>query len=123
MRTQSILPPVSWLFAVACCLYFLFAYGALAKVIPVFGALFNGLGVSLPLPTRLLMATYSWLLPLLAFGAVILTFAKQFFQLDKLQLRIINLILIAIGIVFIPLAIFLLYLPYFVLTLKLLWAR
>ena len=107
-------PPNSlprWLFALARCSYYLLAYGCLALATPSFVKLFEGLGVDLPLPTRFLMATYSWLFPLFFVGAVILTIAKQFVSLDKVRLRIANLILIFVGVVFAPLVIFVLYLP------------
>jgi len=101
------------------CLYYFLAYGTLARAVPIFGKLFPGLGVPLPLLTRLLMASYSWLFPVLCIGAVILTIARQFVQLGKLQLRIVNLMHVVIGIIFPSLVIIVLYLPLFDLIRKL----
>ena len=108
-----------WPFAVACCLYFLLAYLFLATATPTFAKLFEGLSVDLPLPTRLLMKSYSWLFPVFFVGAVILTIAKQIVPLDKSRLRIANLILIFVGVVFLPLVILDFYLPWLVLVYKL----
>jgi hypothetical protein len=110
---------IPWPFALACCLYYLFVYRGLATAIPVFVKLFDGLGVVLPLPTRLLMATYSWLFPVLFLGAVILTIAKQIVILETIRLRIANLFLILVGVVFVPLVLLVMYSPLFVLMWKL----
>ncbi len=114
---------VPWPFAVACCLYYLLAYRSLASATPIFGKLHEGLGPALPLPTRLLMAGYSWLFPLCFGGAVILTIFKQFVPLEKPHLRVANLIRIFVGVVFPPLAILVFYLPLCELIWKLQSAR
>ncbi len=106
---------VPWPYAVACCLYYFLAYRGLASATPIFAKLFEGLGMALPLPTRLLMASYSWLFPVLFVGAAILTIAKQFMQLSKLRLRVANLFLIVVGVAFAPLVVLVLYLPLFIL--------
>jgi type II secretory pathway component PulF len=113
-------PRVPWPYAVACSLYFLFAYRGAATAIPIFAKLFDGLGVDLPLPTRFLMATYGWLLPLFFLGAVVLTIVKQFVRLDELHLHFTNLVLIFVAVVFVPLIVFAVYLPLFELIWKLL---
>jgi hypothetical protein len=112
---------VPWLFALACCLYYLLAYLCLASAAPIFAKLFEGLGVALPLPTRLLMASYSWLFPVWFVGAVILTISKQFVPLDKL--RVTTLFLIVVGVGFPPLAVLTLYLPWLDLTRKVFFAK
>jgi len=114
---------VPWPFAVACCLYYLLAYRGLANAAPILAKLHEGLGTALPLPTRLLMAGYSWLLPLCFGGAVILTIFKQFVPLEKPHLRAVNLILIFLGVVLPSLVIFVFYLPLFDLIWKLQSAR
>jgi type II secretory pathway component PulF len=43
-----------------------------------FTELFKGLGVELPLATRFLIATYSWLYPLFYIGTAVLVIAKEF---------------------------------------------
>ena len=108
-----------WPFAVACCLYFLLAYLFLATATPTFAKLFEGLSVDLPLPTRFLMASHSWLFPLIFVGAVLLTVFKEFVPLDKFRLRVANLILIFIGLAFPALVILAMYLPLFELIWKL----
>ena len=114
---------VPWPYAVACCLYYLLTYRGLATAAPTFGKLFEGLGVALPLPTRLVIAGYSWLFPLCFGGAVILTIFKQFVPLNKPRLRVVNLILIFVGVAFPLLVLLAFYLPLFELTWKLQSAR
>ena len=112
-------PWIMWLFALVCCLYYLVAYFELAGAAPIFAKLFKELGVELPLLTRLLMANYSWLFPVLFVGAVILTIAKEFLTVKRLPLRVVNLFLGVVGIGFVPLALLALYMPLFDLIRKL----
>ncbi|HEX8836483.1 MAG TPA: hypothetical protein VF748_06085 [Candidatus Acidoferrum sp.] len=115
-------PPTSrvpWPFAIACCLYYFFAYRGLVRGTSIFAKLFDGLGVAIPFPTRLLIATYWWVYPLIFLGAVILTIFKQFVSLGELRLRIANLFLIFAGVVFPVLVVLIVYLPLFVLIWKL----
>ena len=114
---------VSWPFTVVCCLYFLFAYRGLAIAVPIFGEMLTGLGVALPLPTRFLLANYFWLFPVCFCGAVILAIFKQVVPLDKLRLRITNVILIFVGVAVAPLVVLTIYLPLFELMYKLQFAR
>jgi type II secretory pathway component PulF len=48
----------------------------------IFTELFKGLGVELPQATRFLIATYSWLYPLVFVGAAALVIAKEFVLSD-----------------------------------------
>ena len=112
-------PRVPWPYAIACSLYFLLAYQGFVTALPIFAKLFEGLGVDLPLPTRILMATYWWLFPVFFLGAAVLTIVKQFVRLDELLLRFTNLILIFVGAVLVPLIVIAVYLPLFELTWKL----
>ena len=114
---------VPWLYAVACCLYYLLIYRGFALATPIFAKLHEGLGIEIPFPTRLLMATYRWAYPVLFLGAVVLTIVKQFVPLEKLRLRVTNLTLIFVGIVFPPLVIVTFYLPLWILIWKLKAAR
>lgn len=104
-----------------CCLYYIFVYLCLASAAPTFARLFEGLGVALPLPTRFLMASYSWLFPVWFVGSVILTISKQFVSLDKL--RVVNLFLIVVGVALPLLVVLTLYLPSLDLMWKLLFAK
>jgi len=118
-------PPsrVSWPFAVACCLYYLFVYGGLTVSVPIFGELFTGLGVVPQLPTRLLLSNHSWIFSVCFCGAVVLVIFKQLVRLDKTRLRIANVILIFVGVALVPLVVFTMYLPLFDLMRKLHSAR
>lgn len=110
---------VPWPFAIACCVYYLLAYRGLAAAAPIFAKLFEGLGVEIPFPTRLMMNAYWWIFPVIFLGAVTLTIVKQFRPLEKLRLRIANLFLIFAGVVFPMLAVLGFYLPLFVLIWRL----
>jgi hypothetical protein len=114
-------PPsrVSWPFAVACCLYYLFAYRGLTLTVPIFGELFTGLGVVPPLPTRLLLANHSWIFPLCFCGAVVLVIYRQLVPLNRIRLRIANVILVFVGVALAPLVVLTMYLPLFDLMRKL----
>ncbi len=109
---------VPWSFAVACCLYYLLAGRILIKVIPIFATLFDGIGVQLPLATRLLMVSRTWGLPLLFGGATVLTIARQIFPLGKIPRRAANVFLVFVGVALTPLVMVLLYLPLFELILE-----
>jgi hypothetical protein len=110
---------VPWPYAVACCLYYLLAYRGLASATSVFAELFKGLGLMPPLPTRLLVANYSWFFPILFVGALMLTIAKQFIPFSTLRLRVVNLFLIVVAVVFPSLVALTWYLPLFILVYKL----
>jgi hypothetical protein len=108
-----------WPYAIACCLYFIFIYRALTLATPTFAKMFTELGIVIPLPTLLLIASYRWVYSITFVGAVILTIVKQFVVLRGASLRVANLLIIFVGIVFAPLATLLLYWPLLELTWKL----
>jgi hypothetical protein len=110
---------LSWPFAIACCIYFLFTYGWLAIATPIFSALHQGLGVDIPLPTRILYATCGWLYPTFFTGAIALTIVKQCVTFDGVRLRIANIFLVFAAIGFAPVTVMLWYLPLFTLIWKL----
>jgi len=114
---------VPWLYAVACCVYYLLIYSWFASATPVFAKLHEGLGIVIPLPTRVLMATYRWAYPVLSLGAVALTIVKQFEPLERWRLRAANLTLIFVGVVFPPFVVLTWYLPLWILIWKLKAAR
>ena len=58
-----------------CCI---FTCVILIQATRIFGNLLRDLGMELPLATRFLIATYSWLYPLLFVGAAVLVIAKEF---------------------------------------------
>lgn len=114
--------PVSYVYWYAVAigsLYLFLIYLFIEKVVPIFVTLFVGLGVDLPLPTRLLMTAHSWLFPVAFLSGAVLATARRFLTLDKLQRRIFDVFLIFLGLVIVPLAILVLYLPLFELIHKL----
>jgi hypothetical protein len=112
-----------WPFAIACCIYFLFIYRWLAIITPIFANLHQGLGVDIPLPTRILNAGYWWFYPTFFFGAMALTIVKQFVSFDGVRLRIANIFLIFAAIGFAPVTVMLWYLPLCTLIWKLHWVK
>ena len=110
---------LAWSLTVIGCLYCLWVYLALASAIPIFDKLFSGMGMPLPLLTRIVLGSYFWLLPVLCIVAVTLIVARQFVLSGKVQLHIANVILIFVGAVLPAIVIFAMYLPLIVLTHKL----
>lgn len=115
-RKGSRLP---WYVAVIGCIYYAWLGIAFQRAIPIFSKLFIGLGVDLPLPTRILFSTYAWFIPVLFLGAVILTIANQTAIFNDSQRRIANLFLLFTGVVFPALIVLALYSPMFVLIYRL----
>lgn len=97
------------------CVSYLILLGVSLRIVPTLAPLFSRLGVALPLPTRILMANFTWFFPAIFIGAVILTVANQFVPFNRLQLRIANSILVFSGLGFVPLVLLIIYLPMFVL--------
>jgi hypothetical protein len=121
-KTLSPEPPrrqvFGWVSTVIWCLILGWTYLLFPKGIDTFRTLYEGLGVELPLATRLLFVTYPWLFPILFVGLVGLAVVKQLIPLDKRRTRIINLTLV--GAVLAPgVVVLILYLPLFVLIHKL----
>jgi uncharacterized membrane protein len=84
----------AWLLSVLMSFGCLLVCSALYRSTAIFGDLFKGLGVELPLATKFLIASYSWLYPLFFGAVVILLIAKEFF-LHGIRRR-----LVATGIIF-----------------------
>jgi hypothetical protein len=89
------------------------------RVIPIYSDMFHGLEVQLPWPTRILSATYYWLLPSLFVALAVFVICKEYLihELRRrfvLTARVFFAALITMGIV-----IFLLYLPLLTLASKL----
>jgi hypothetical protein len=101
------------------CLYFLWLAVGFTRTIPIFTTLYAGLGVELPLPTRILLSSHFWFLPIVFIVAAMLTVAKKLAEFNKRQLRVVNIVLIVFGAVFPALVVWFLYLPLFVLIGKL----
>jgi hypothetical protein len=108
-------PRLPWYVGVIGCIYYAWLGLSLQKVIPIFSEMLTGIGVELPLPTRLLFSTYPWLFPILFLGAVTLTIVKQIAVLSDSQRRISNYFLFFVGAIFPALVVLALYSPLFVL--------
>lgn len=101
--------------AVVGCLYFFWLGIGFIRAIPIFSKLYEGLGVPLPVLTRILLSSHFWFLPFLWIGAAILTLAKKFVEFSGRQLRMIDVGLLFVGVVLPALIVVVLYLPLFVL--------
>ncbi|MGC2284953.1 MAG: hypothetical protein WA542_06885 [Candidatus Acidiferrum sp.] len=89
------------------------------RIIDIFGELFRGLGVDLPLPTRFLMSTYVWLLPFFFTVLTVIVIAKEF-VVRELRRRILLTASVFLGaVISVALVIFILYLPELALAAKL----
>jgi hypothetical protein len=114
---------IPWLIVVVGCAYFLWLAVGFTRTIPTFTKLYVGLGVELPLPTRILLSSHLWFLPIVFTLAAMLTVAKKLVEFSRRQLRVVNLTLIVIGAIFPALLVWSLYLPLFALIGKLAWAH
>lgn len=56
--------PLSWVLSAFVALQCAVLAAAMVRVIPIFGEILRGMQVELPWPTRFLLATHQWLLPL-----------------------------------------------------------
>jgi hypothetical protein len=108
-----------WWLTVSCCIYFVILCGSYFIFVPIFAEMFKGLGVDLPFPTNLLMATYRWSLPLFYLFASGVAVVKQFVLLQGMRSWLANFTLIFAGILMLPLIALCMYLPLFVLIYKL----
>jgi hypothetical protein len=89
----------------------------------VFIKLFGGLGVELPLPTRILLFSHPWFLQIVFIGTAMLTVATRLVEFSPRQTRIINIVFIFVGAVLPALIVWCLYMPLFSLIGKLAGAR
>jgi hypothetical protein len=108
-----------WWLTVSCCIYFVILCRSYFIFVPIFAELFKGLGVDLPFPTNLLMATYRWSLPFFYLFASGVAVVKQFVPLQGMRSWLANFTLIFAGILMLPLVVLCMYLPLFVLIHKL----
>ncbi len=109
----------SWLASVVVCLCCGIACLFLVISVPIYGEMFGALQVDLPLATRMLLATNSWLLPLVFIGLVALAFGKEFFIHDTKRSLLASLWISIAVIALVGLVEFILYLPLLELTRKL----
>ena len=70
---------LSWLATAVVALPCLFFALVLGQVLEPFGAMYQGLGIEVPWPTRLLLATEAWPLRLIFLSLAVLVIWKEFF--------------------------------------------
>ncbi|HEY1471719.1 MAG TPA: hypothetical protein VGF61_21955 [Candidatus Acidoferrum sp.] len=102
---------IPW-FVVVGCLYFVSLGVGFRIVVPMFSKLYPA-GVGLPLPTRILLSSHFWILPILFTGAAVLNIAKRLAHFSRRQLDVVNVALIFIGAVLPVLILWFLYMPLF----------
>ncbi len=73
---------LAWVAALLVSFYCVCAYVFLLRSTEIFIELFGSIGVELPLATKLLIPTYSWLYPLFFVGAAVLVIAKEYVLRD-----------------------------------------
>jgi hypothetical protein len=74
---------LTWTATVLACAYILWFGTMLYLAIPSFIGMYSSMGVELPLPTRIVIAFYRFIYPVLFGGAAALVIAKQFFVRQK----------------------------------------
>ena len=109
----------SWLATAIVALFCVLTGLSLARAIPTFATMFQGLGVELPLPTRVLLDTYKWFIPLLFVALAVFVIWKEF-SLREIRYRVVVTITVFLASLTAPgLVVFILYQPLFVLMKKL----
>ena len=99
-RTDRSGTAITWLATVLACAYFLWMGWSLYRSISAFAAMYNSMGVELPLITRFVVASYRWLFPLFLVGATGVVVAKQFIVRDKwINLSITFIIALAVDLI------------------------
>lgn len=106
-----------WPPAVIFCVYFFFIGTGFMKVVPLFSTLFDGLQVKIPGLTKMLLASYWWILPLLSFPAIALAVVRHTVSLTKIERRAANAYLFWVAVVLPGMVVLALYLP----MLKFMW--
>jgi len=84
------------------------------RVVAVFAAMLQGIGVELPWLTRFLLATYFWLLPLFFFALVAFVILKEFSARELRRKFVLTTTVFLRTFVTPGLAILIVYLPLFV---------
>jgi hypothetical protein len=73
----------TWIATILACAYILWSGAMLYLATPKFINMYSSMGVDLPLATRIVIAFYRFLYPVLFGGATALVIAKQFFVRKK----------------------------------------
>jgi len=114
---------ISWGVTVFVAFFCLLLALASRGMIRPFDALFQGLSVEVPWPTRFLLATYSWLLPVLYLSLGLVAISVQSSKRDFRTKRLAIVRIFLGAIVSAGLVIFILYLPLLTIASKLNDAR
>jgi hypothetical protein len=69
--------PLSWVLSAFVALQCAVLAIAMVRMVPIFGEMFRGMQVELPWPTRFLLATHQWLLPLFFVVLVVFVIGKE----------------------------------------------
>jgi hypothetical protein len=102
---------LAWLASVLVSLCSVWMCVTLARSTKIFGELFKGLGVEPPSATRFLVATYSWLYPIVFIGSAILVIAKEFILRDVQRRLAVTVIIFIVAMSSAGLAQYILNLP------------
>ena len=109
----------SWVATVVVALFCVLIGIYIVRAIPVFATMFQGLGVELPLPARVLLATYYWLVPLFFIALAVFVIWKEI-SLRELRYRFVVTITVFLASVGIHgLVILVIYQPLFILIKRL----
>ena len=110
---------LSWVATVVVVLFCALSGLYIVRVVPIFATMFQGLGVELPLPTRVLLASYYWLLPLFFVALSVFVVWKEI-SLRELRYKFVVTVTVFLASLSAPgLVILALYAPLFVLIRKL----
>ena len=88
-----------------------------------FAAMFQGIGVELPSLTRLLLATYMWLLPVLFTALAVFAILKEFLARETRRRFLLTTSVFLAAVITVSSVIFILYLPLLTLEAKLVRAK
>ena len=75
--------PLTWAISILACIYLLWTGAMLFYSTGAFANMFAGMGVELPLPTRIVTGSYRVSYPVLFGGTAVLIIVKQFYIREK----------------------------------------
>ena len=102
---------LAWALSIFVSVICLFVGFAFLRATPSFRELFKGLGVELPLPTKILIMNYSWLCPLLFGGVAVALIVKEFIMRGTTRRLVATGILFLVAISLSEALHYVLYLP------------
>jgi hypothetical protein len=118
-RFAKIWPVLSWVLSAYVAFQCVLTTIVTIRIVPIFADMLRAVQVELPWPTRLLLATYYWSLPIFFFLLILLVIGKEF-AIKENRRKFVVTGEVFLAAVFTPgLVILILYLPLFVLIRKL----